>query len=454
MAILSAFLSGAEAPNMTAPGHVGVIAFKHVNVIAMDRESVAFNQTVIIRDGRVESVAPAKSATIPANATVIESRGKYLMPGLTDFHVHVRAESELLSYLAYGVTTVVNLRGSELHLAMRERIRRGELLGPTIYTSGPLVDGDPPIWRNSRMLVDPQLAAGAVEEHLRAGYNLIKIYNNLSPDALTALTAAAKARGIAVVGHVPRNPDRSTALQRALKAGVAMIAHSEEYFFTHFAGASDAAMKKSSPPEPDTKLIPEVARTTQQAAVYVTPNLSFPMMTLRQLRNLQTVYSDPEFRFLDSSVQRLWENSNPTRRPDLEPFLARERVKYRFLRRLTRGFRDAGVLLLLGTDASAPGMFPGKSAHQELQELVSAGLTPYQAFAAATRNAGEFVAAHVAGAEKFGTVSPGARADLILLQKNPLQNVAVVEKLEGVMVRGRWLPIAQIRQMRFEAMRK
>jgi hypothetical protein len=430
--------------------HTSTIAFVNVNVVPMTRDIVLADQTVVITDGRIAAIGPFESTIVPDDAVKIDGRGYYLLPGLTDFHVHIRAETELLSYLAFGVTTVVNLRGGSNHLAMRDRVRRGELLGPTIYTSGPRVDGDPPIWRdsNNRILTDPKEADEVVEAHLASGYNFIKVYNNLPPDAFAALVSAAKSRGIAVVGHVPRAGGRDTALDRVLRAGQAMIAHGEEYFFTHFRGASNADMKEGPPPEPDVSQIPEVAAATKMAGTAVTPNLVFPMMVLKQVEDLDGVLSDPETRHLDPAVRRLWETANPTRRNDLERFVARERVKYGFLKKLTRGLRDAGVRLLLGTDASGPGMFPGKSAHQELRELVDAGLTPYEALVTATCNAGEFIAVHVAGAEPFGTVTPGSRADLLLVDANPLTGVEAVARLAGVMVRGRWLSKTKLQAMR------
>lgn len=150
----------------------------------------------------------------------------------------------------------------------------------------------------------------------------------------------------------------------------------------------------------------------------------------------------------------MWQSNNPTRRRDLEQFTAREQVKYPFVQHLTKGLSDAGVLLLLGTDSSAPGLFPGHSAHLELPELVAAGLTPYQALAAGTRNAGRFIAERVHSAETFGTITVGGRADLILLEQNPLADINHVAAIRGVMVRGRWLPKAELQLLRNEVAAK
>lgn len=147
----------------------------------------------------------------------------------------------------------------------------------------------------------------------------------------------------------------------------------------------------------------------------------------------------------------MWRQQNPARRSDLARFSLREHAKYAFLKELTRALQSGGVLLLLGTDSSAPGMFPGKSAHLELEQLVEAGLTPYQALATGTANAGKFINQHVAGAKPFGTVQGGQRADLLLLDANPLTDIKSIRQIAGVSVKGRWLSRSEIQKMRKDA---
>ncbi|MCI0489236.1 MAG: amidohydrolase family protein [Blastocatellia bacterium] len=427
------------------------VAFINVNVVPMDREHVLVARTVIVRDGIISEIGPAGTTNVPDDALRIDGRGRYLMPGLADLHIHLRSTDEFLSYLAYGVTTVLHLSGAQSGapdlLEYRERLARNEMLGPTLYTSGPVVDGDPPIFRSVSVAVTTaEGARRVVAEQKRAGYDLIKVYNRLPPEAYTALIAAAKKEGLAVVGHIPRQ----VGVERALDAGQAMIAHGEEYFFAYFGGASDARLQGGKLTPPDETKIPGIAKATRDAGTAVTPNLSFIAATERQLEDINAVLTDSETRYLHPNVLRMWKSNNFTNRRDIEMFAERERIKYPFVKKLTRGLSDAGVLLLLGTDSSAPGLFPGQSAHLELRELVSAGLTPYQALATGTRNAGEFITKHVRRARAFGTVSVGARADLLLLAKNPLEDISNVSALDGVMVRGQWLSAERLKQLREE----
>jgi hypothetical protein len=230
-------------------------------------------------------------------------------------------------------------------------------------------------------------------------------------------------------------------------AGLDVIAHGEELFFTFFYDQVEAQLDRGLVPAIDERRIPEAVGLTHQAGVAVIPNLSFVAMTRAQLDDFPAVLRHPEVRFLHPSVVNLWKEQNPTTRRDLERFNRRERAKYGFLRRLTSALSVAGVPLLLGTDATAPGLFPGASAHLELGELVKAGLTPYRALRAGTRTPGEFLTQHLK-TEPFGTIAPGNRADLILLRRSPLADIANIAQIEGVLVRGAWLSVQELHRRR------
>lgn len=432
-----------------------VFVFTNVNVLPMTGERVLKEQTVVVRDGIVVEVGPSTAIDVPDSAFRIDGSGRYLLPGLTDFHVHLRSSDELLSYLAHGVTTIVHesgaMSGAPDLLRYRDEIARGERLGPTLYTTGPILDGSPPVFGGvSTVATTPEEARRAVAEQHTAGYDFIKVYNNLMPDVLTAAVEAAHERGMAVLGHIPRKADRSEALQRALDAGLDVIAHGEEYFFTYFYADVDSLLSLGKVPYLDERRIPSAVRMTKTAGATVIPNLSFVAMTRRLLDDLDEVLADPEARYLHPDVRTMWEEQSPTRRNDLEQFDRRERAKYEFLKHLTVALHDAGVPLLLGTDASAPGMYPGASAHLELRELVEAGLTPYEALTAATLNAGTFIEEHVGRAESFGTVEAGQRADLLLVRGNPMEDIDAALSIDGVMVRGRWLSRMDIDRLREE----
>jgi imidazolonepropionase-like amidohydrolase len=328
-------------------------------------------------------------------------------------------------------------------------VGRGEILGPTIYMSGRILDGDPPIFPGVSTIVrTPDEAREAVKAQLSAGVDVIKVYNNLRADELQAVTSAAHQQGLSVWGHIPRIDGRATALQVALAAGLDVIAHGEEVFFTMLYRDVEDQLDRERVPTVDQELMTQAVRRIQEDGVAVMPNLSFVAMTRAQLDDLQRLWADPEVQFLHPTILNMWKTQNPTSRPDLRRFDLRERGKQVVVRQLTLALNDAGVPLFLGTDASAPGMFPGKSAHIELTELAAAGLTPFQALATGTSNPGRFLTKHVRGNPPVGTVTVGSRADLLLLNADPLRDISHLARIAGVVVRGKWHARGQIDSMR------
>jgi len=447
-------LNCAVAARAQGIGATGALAIVDVTVLPMDADRIQSGQTVIVRDGLVAEIGPAAAVRVPSKALRIEGAGRYLLPGLTDAHVHLRDESELLSYLAHGVTTVVHLSGPSGNVAnvynLRARVAAGVLPGPRIYTSGPIIDGEPAIFPGvSTVVRSAEEATSEVRRQLEAGADLVKVYNNLRTEALRAV--AAHASGAMVWGHIPRIEGRPTALERALESGLDVIAHGEELFFTALYSGVESRLDSGLAPSVKPEALMAVARLVKASGATVIPNLSFVAMTRTQLDSLAVVWSDPEIRYLHPAILQTWREQNPSRRPDLARFDLRERGKQGVVQQLTATLNDAGVPLLLGTDASAPGMFPGKSAHLELQLLVEAGLTPYEALASGTRNPGRVIRERGSSVESFGILREGSRADLLLVDQNPLADIANVARVVGVVVRGEWYSRQRIDSLRLRA---
>ena len=283
--------------------------------------------------------------------------------------------------------------------------------------------------RSDFLLSRPRDARRFVAETKDDGYDFIKVYNGLSEPVYRALMEEARARGIAVVGHGVR----SVGIQGLLEAGQVMVAHSEEYIYAYF--ESDLG--------PD--MIPAAVEMTRAAGAYVVPNLSaYEIIALQwgKPRVLEGLLRSPELRFTHPFWRSYWASGRYTsRRGDLS-------LNLEFLRELTRAFSEAKVPLLLGTDSpSIPGMLPGFSIHADLKNLVQSGLSPYEALKAGTQSAGEFLTTYVLGTEPFGTITVGGRADMILLEANPLSDIDNLKRRVGVMVHGRWLSEARLQEM-------
>ena len=420
-----------------------MVVFTNVNVIPMDRERVLEDQTVVVRGERIAEIGPARAIHAPASAVQVDGRGKYLLPGLGEMHAHVpapQAEQELgagyadrvvFLFLAHGVTTIRGMLGHPAHLVLRERLRRHELLGPTLYTSGPSFNGT--------SAPDPETARRMVLEQKAAGYDFLKIHPGLSRETFDMLARTADSVGIRFAGHVPA----AVGLDRALAAHYASIDHLDGYV-ERLAGWSPGAGPEGFfgfllTDRVDTALIAELARRTRAAGVWVVPTQAL-MDGFVSGEDPAVLGRRPEMRYLPKSLATQWVQAK--RNALAEPtYNAARAERFIALRgRLIKALHDAGAGLVLGSDAPQVMNIPGFSVHRELQTYVAAGLTPYEALATGTRS----VAQYFGTADRAGTVERGKIADLLLLDGNPLADIANTARIAGVMARGAWVPRADI----------
>lgn len=423
------------------------IAFVNVNVVPFDRERILEGQTVIVRDGRIAEIGPANKTKVPAGAREIDGRGKFLMPGLADMHVHLfpgsgqndLAQQQLQLFLANGVTTVRNMIGKPEHIQLREKVAKREVLGPTIYTAGP------PLLGNN--VSSPEVAERVVTEQKNAGYDLLKVHEGLTPETYAAIAATAKRVGIPFAGHVTA----TVGLKRALEAQQTSIEHLDGYLQAMVADNSPV------PPTPsqvvlgpvlehiDESKIPALAAATRKANVWNDPTLTLFKLVVSDTTP-EEYLKWPEMQYIPAKMREGFAKQKQSTLG--EPVPLSERQRYLELRnKMLVALRTAGAKLLIGPDSPQFFLVPGFATHRELQSFVEAGLTPYEALEAATRNPAEYFAQVFKTSRDFGTVEVGMRADLLLLDANPLQSVANLSKRQGVMVRGRWLPESELRQM-------
>lgn len=422
--------SPAQLAAQTAP-----LVIRNVNVVPMDSEEVLAGQTVVIRDGRIESVGPAP-VELPASATIVDGTGRYLIPGLAEMHAHVsgaQLNPRILTLFAVnGVTTARGMLGQPAHLALRDSLARGLVLGPRLITSGPSFSGPN---------VTPEDAARRVREQKEAGYDLLKIHPGLTREAFDALARTADEVGIPFAGHVPI----AVGLDRAMEARYRTIDHLDAFM--------DALLPPGAPVTPaqggwfglnlmphiDTTRIAGIVERVAAAGVAMVPTQTL----MEHFSNDMTgdeLAARPEFRYWPTEQVQAWRNQKNAFLSNAETPDAVQRAYYTQVRRqLIRALHDGGVEILLGSDAPQIWNVPGFAAHRELQLYVAAGLTPYEALRTGTVN----IARHLGEAGESGVVRPGARADLILLDANPLDDIENTQRIAGVVVNGRWISSAE-----------
>ena len=414
----------AQSPSFI-PLDTAATAFVGVNVVPMDRDTVLADHTVLVRNGRITALGPRARTAIPAGARRIDGTGKWLIPGLADAHVHLAyilnaKHNPLLLrlFVAEGVTTVVNLLGLPEHIELRSKISSGEVFGPTLFTSGFYV-GEPYTRTASQ-------ADSAVRQQRAAGFDVVKLHGAISAEAYEALTQAAKREHIPLVGHLPRN----LGLNVALDGGQTMIAHAEEYLYGWFGfGRSPATADQFL------ALVDTAAMLTAKAGAWVTPTLRVFAGIQEQIINLDSVLATEEVKRIPDALKWEWVPERNRYRSMPPVVVETFRGQHRLLQRMTLAMQKAGVPLLMGTDAMATAsVLPGTSAHAELRELVAAGLSPFEALRTATANVARFLGVP----DEFGTIAAGRRADLVMLEGNPVTDISATSRIAGVMMRGRW----------------
>ncbi|MES2473162.1 MAG: amidohydrolase family protein [Pseudomonadota bacterium] len=422
---------GLQAPAAAAAG----LVIDHATVLPMTGAAPLADTSVVIQDGQITALLRPGDPR-PRGVTRIDARGKFLVPGLTDAHVHLMSDDmaklylamlkldlptktdtqdAVLPYLSHGVTQIFNLQATPGGFAQKAQIASGQVLGPTILSAA-MIDGDPPNWPlgMTRVARTPEEGRAEVRKAAAEGYQLIKPYSQLGLDTFTAIVDEARKLNLPVVGHIPgRGQDTAPYMQ----PGFGMVAHAEEY----------AQRTKS----PDLSLIPRYVELAKASNTGLIATLTLDDRLLEMVRDPRSLATRPEIASLHPSARKVWLEHNPYVTRGTPGFVAYLEKIVAFNKALVKAFADAGIPILTGTDSSVPGVVPGFALPDELAALVAAGLTNEQALLAATRAPCVWLKANC------GAIAPGMRADLLLLDANPLTDIASTRKIHALVLRGR-----------------
>jgi hypothetical protein len=427
------------------------MAITDVSVIPMNKETLLEHQTILVEDGKIKQIGKPGTIKIPKTAVLIDGKGKYVVPGFFDMHAHFfyeqgdnrnTCEAELKVMLANGLTTVRIECGDPVYLEAKRNVREKKWKGPALFISSPQFVGNWP-WPGkvfAKICKRPEEAVEAVRECKKLGYDEIKITFMVKRDVYDAIIRTAKEEDIKVTGHVGPMVKLPAAL-----AAKQQIEHMDEFIdvllpdtsYNHGQSVSDMNIwrKKAwnTVPALDETKIPELVKAVKEAGIYVTPTNYFFFSSFADSMSNEEYTNRPDYAYIPPKIkQERWEIREQYWK---NPPLPASRKKYIDIRKkITHQLSKAGVKLMAGSDSPEWFLVQGFSIHDELETFVKAGLSPYSALETATKNP----AMYLGIIQTKGTVEVGKDADLILLEKNPLETISNTRTVCGVMAGRNW----------------
>ena len=416
-----------------------VFAIINVNVIPMTPGAeILPNATVIIKNEKIVSL----NGSIPDHAEIIDGKGKWLIPGLIDMHVHVPADGTfrlkfptraattffntqdvMTPFVANGITTIFELTARAEHFGQRNEIASGDVIGPRMALAA-LINGRDESGRTANTPSDGRQTVRIIKAE---GYEFVKVYSGLNIETYKAIVDEANKQGLKVIGHIP-NAFRGK-LKDAFVPHFGMVAHAEEF-----------SKQTDEFSDQDAKRFAQLAK---ENGTWLTPTLTALVWIASQARSLDELHALHSLQYVHPLLQSKWLTSNNYNKGTNPGRVAYLEKMINFHVQLVRAFKEAGVPIVAGTDAGVSGVVAGFSLHDEIELLVEAGLTPEEALTSATRLPSIWLGIDSVA----GTIEVGKYADLVLLNDNPLISIKNTHKIFGVFVNGRWLDKSRITAM-------
>jgi len=434
------------------------LVISNINVIDVVKGEVLEGRDVFISNNQITDIRPAQKA-LHESAHLIDGSGKFLIPGLWDMHLHMGDRTAYLSlYVANGITGIRDTGGSLGPIkAWREQIRKGELLGPQIYAAGPIVDGDPPIWPDHFAVMNDATARDAVRTLKERGADFVKVYIRLKKADYFTVIDEANQQGLPVAGHLPDD----VTVAEAVKAGQKSIEHFGSGLFLIYCSTNETGLLKEleavtnsglsvserikrririfakAADSYDEKKAGELIDMLVRSGTWQVPTRTIMSFMFRS-RSLGAI----DGAYVPTEARKYWVNN-----PFLEDFPEDDMRLAQYAdhkqMELMQKMNKAGVNFLAGTDSGKPFfILPGFALHEELDLLVQEGFTPAEALRTATLNPARYF-----DRTDIGRVAPDLKADLVILNGNPLEDINNTTRIDGVILQGKYLGRQKLDEM-------
>ncbi|TMU56963.1 amidohydrolase family protein [Flagellimonas algicola] len=414
----------------------GELLLSDVNVIDVREGTLLAHQHIVIDSGIIKHILSEEQQPENFNKH-IDGTGKFVLPGLAEMHAHIpppstsqeRLEETLFLYLSNGITTIRGMLGASSHLELREQVKKGEILGPRIFTSSPSFNGN--------SVTSEEEAITKVTAYQKDGYDFLKIHPGIQRNVFDALVKTANDVGIPFAGHVPVD----VGIRHALESNFASIDHIDGYL-EGLVPASEAIDPSANgffgynfTPLADVSLIDELVTLSKEHKVWIVPTQSLFERWFAPI-SAETLLAQPEMKYMPASTLENWKRIKLNSTGPDSGFDEEQWEDFIAIRRqLLKALQDNGQGILLGSDAPQLFNVPGFSIHHEIEGMVKAGMTPLEIIQSGTINPAQFFGLE----HEFGEVKEGLAADLVVLESNPMDNLSALKDISGVIRQGNWL---------------
>ncbi|HSF54565.1 MAG TPA: amidohydrolase family protein [Algoriphagus sp.] len=412
------------------------LLINHVNVITMQDDKVLEDHSIYVKDGIIMEIAPEEEISV-AGIRTLDGRGMYVFPGLAEFHAHLPTpeqfgpefqEEVLWLYLANGVLRIRSMLGHESHLEIKDRVEKGEIPGPRMFISGPSLNGN--------SVTDPDAGRKMVKDQKAAGYDHLKLHPGLDTPKFLAIADEAKKAGIYYGGHVSMD----VGLVTSVTNGYRSVEHIDGYLEAMVTDKSKLDPTKSGPfnmlavGDVDMSLLPGLIKMSLENKTYIAPTMTLferyfgyqPAYELRQ---------QPEMFYLPGQLVTQWFNTKS--QLESNGVLAEAKVKpyLEFRQKLFLELHKAGVPMIMSSDSPQVFNVPGFSIHREIESMSNAGMSNYEILKTGSVNCAKYFEEE----GEWGVLKPGAAAEFVMVQKNPLEDLTTMQKPQAIMIGGKFM---------------
>lgn len=414
----------------------GDLYIKNVNIVTMDSPGLIRNGNILVKDGYIAEIG--NEAKEVEGVEILDGHDSYVIPGLFDMHVHLDSEDHFPLFLMNGITGIREMGNKDSIFDIRQKVKTSELLGPSMYICGPILEGNPPVWDDFKILETRAQATESVSELAGKGADFIKVYHTLGEDLLNTVIEQAHSHNLKVTGHISHELN----VVEAIKNGQNGVEHMSD--ITDFVGEIKMRDAREDE-EPGYKVFTDY-RLDEEAVdsflsvlskdIYLCPTLVLDEK-LSGLADYESLRNEPEAAYLDYHYKDVdWNPSHPNSSANIQGlpplFFDNLRVIHEGVKPLVKDLAKHGTLLA-GSDTPNPFVVPGFSLIRELELLLEAGLSNSQVLEAATVNGAKFLDM----ADNAGSIAPGKVANMVMLEGNPLEDIGSLRNIEATILNGR-----------------